>query len=62
MAAELPPGIPPSAPTQADADLVAALTSLGFSAAEAQEALRALPQERLSLEERVRLSLAYFAS
>lgn len=62
MAAELPPSIPPSVPTQADADLVAALTSLGYSLAEAQEALRALPQERLPLEERVRLSLAYFAS
>ena len=53
MAAELPPGIPPSVPTQADADLVAALT---------QEALRALPREQLPLEERVRLALAYFAS
>ena len=62
MAAELPPGIPPSVPTQADADLVAALTSLGYSLAEAQEALRALPREQLPLEERVRLALAYFAS
>jgi Holliday junction DNA helicase RuvA len=62
MAAELPPGVPPPLPTQADTDLIAALTSLGYSVAEAQEALRALPRERLPLEERVRLSLAYFGS
>jgi Holliday junction DNA helicase RuvA len=62
MAAELPPGVPPPVLTQADADLIAALTGLGYSVAEAQEALRALPQEELSLEERVRLSLAYFVS
>jgi Holliday junction DNA helicase RuvA len=62
MAAELPPGIPSLVPTQADADLIAALTSLGYSVAEAQEALRTLPPDPLPLEERVRLSLAYFAS
>jgi Holliday junction DNA helicase RuvA len=48
--------------TEADADLVAALTGLGYSVAEAQEAIRALPEEPLPLEERVRLALAYFAS
>jgi hypothetical protein len=30
--------------------------------AEVQEAIRALPHETVSLEERVRLALAYFAS
>jgi len=43
-------------------DTIAALTSLGYSLAEAQEAVRALPPETLPLEERVRLALAYFAS
>jgi Holliday junction DNA helicase RuvA len=48
--------------TEADVDLIAALTGLGYSVAEAQAAIQALPQEPLPLEERVRLSLAYFAS
>jgi Holliday junction DNA helicase RuvA len=48
--------------TEADADLIAALTTLGYSVAEAQEAIRSLPRETLPLEERVRLALAYFAS
>jgi Holliday junction DNA helicase RuvA len=46
--------------TGADADLVAALTGLGYSVAEAQEAIRALPRGQLPLEERVRLALAHF--
>ena len=57
--------------THADAELIAALTSLGYSVAEAQAALRSLPTstsrgegpgEMLPLEERVRLALQYFAS
>jgi Holliday junction DNA helicase RuvA len=48
--------------TEADADLIAALTGLGYSVAEAQAAIRALPREPLPLEERVRLSLTYFGS
>ncbi len=47
---------------EADADLIAALTTLGYSLAEAQQAIRSLPREPLPLEERVRLALAYFAS
>ncbi len=62
VSAEVAPGIPAPALTEADADLIAALTSLGYSVAEAQEALRALPREPLPLEEKVRLALAYFAS
>ncbi len=55
-------GEPPPVLTVADADLIAALTTLGYSLAEAQEAIRALPHEPLPLEERVRLALVYFAS
>lgn len=55
-------GEAPPALTEADADLIAALTSLGYSVVEAQEAMRSLPSESLSLEERVRLALAYFMS
>lgn len=47
---------------EADADLIAALTTLGYSVAEAQEAIRSLPREPLPLEEQVRLALAYFGS
>jgi Holliday junction DNA helicase RuvA len=57
--------------THSDAELIAALTSLGYSVAEAQAALRSLPPtpqrdgapgEMLPLEERIRLALQYFAS
>lgn len=47
--------------TEADADVIAALTSLGYSVAEAQAALQSLPDEEMEIEERVRLALAYFA-
>jgi Holliday junction DNA helicase RuvA len=44
-----------------NADVLAALISLGYSAAEASRAVASLPREQeLSLEERVRLALAYF--
>jgi len=46
-----------------DAEVIAALTGLGFSLVEAQTALQSLPQdEELSVEERVRRALAYFAA
>jgi Holliday junction resolvasome RuvABC DNA-binding subunit len=48
--------------SESDADLIAALASLGYSTSEATEAMRSLPRESLPLEERVRLALAYFAS
>lgn len=60
--AELGRGEAPPAITEADADLIAALTSLGYSVVEAQEAMRSLPSEPLPLDERVRLALAYFVS
>jgi Holliday junction DNA helicase RuvA len=62
IAAEIMPGEPQPALTEADADLIAALTSLGYSVSEAQEAIRSLPREALELEERVRLALVYFTS
>jgi Holliday junction DNA helicase RuvA len=60
VAVEVMMGEPKPALTEANADLIAALTTLGYSVAEAQEAIRALPQEPLPLEERVRLALAHF--
>jgi Holliday junction DNA helicase RuvA len=47
--------------TDQDAEVIAALTALGYSIVEAQTALQSLPRDpELSLEERVRLALAYF--
>lgn len=57
----VPGGLAP-AMAEADADLIAALTGLGYNVAEVQEALRHLPPEPLPLEERVRLALAFFVS
>jgi Holliday junction DNA helicase RuvA len=49
--------------SDADAQVVAALTGLGFSLVEAQAALQSLPRdEDLPVEERVRQALAYFAT
>lgn len=48
--------------TDQDAEVIAALTALGFSIVEAQTALQSLPRdEGMSLEERVRRALAYLA-
>jgi len=49
--------------SDADAAVIAALTGLGFSLVEAQAALQSLPRDQsLSIEERVRQALAYFAA
>jgi Holliday junction DNA helicase RuvA len=55
--------VPMAAPvlTDVDAEVIAALTSLGYSVVEAQEALQSLPREEIEIEEKVRLALAYFA-
>lgn len=54
----LPVGAPLSA---MDAEVIAALTALGYSLAEAQGALASLPRdEKLDLEEKIRRALAYF--
>ena len=62
VAAEVPAAALRPAMAEADVDLIAALTGLGYSVAEAQEAIRALPHEPMSLEEKVRLALTYFVS
>jgi len=62
VAIDVMPGEPQPVLTDADADLIAALTTLGYSISEAQEAIRSLPREELPLEERVRLALVYFSS
>jgi Holliday junction DNA helicase RuvA len=49
--------------SDADAEVIAALTGLGFSLVEAQAALQSLPRDGdLPVEERVRQALAYFAA
>lgn len=49
--------------SDADAEVIAALTGLGFSLVEAQTALQSLPRDQdLPVEERVRRALAYFAA
>jgi holliday junction DNA helicase RuvA len=49
--------------SDADAEVIAALTGLGFSLVEAQAALQSLPQDGdYPIEERVRQALAYFAA
>jgi Holliday junction DNA helicase RuvA len=56
-------GIMVSAPAEGDAEVLAALTSLGYSASEAASALASLPDSaELSVEEKIKLALQYFAS
>jgi Holliday junction DNA helicase RuvA len=54
--AGLPP-IPELAP--ADAEIIAALTALGYSVAEAQRACAALPADVTTIEDKVRAALQY---
>ena len=55
--------IPAARITQEDADILAALTSLGYSVAEASHAVATLPPSSdLSLEEKIKLALQYFTS
>jgi Holliday junction DNA helicase RuvA len=49
-----------AAPTDADAEVIDALTSLGYSIVEAQRAVQSLPGEVTVVEERLRLALAHF--
>ena len=52
---------PPPEFVQENADVLAALTSLGYSASEAAKAVAALPASpEMSLEEKIKLALAYF--
>ncbi len=59
--AEIPVPMP-SAITKADEEVIAALTSLGYSLVEAQRAVQSVPKDVTQVEERLRLALAYFAS
>jgi len=55
-----PPGLAGFTPD--DTEILAALTALGYSVVEAQAALASVPRDSgASLEERLRLALAYFA-
>ncbi len=58
---EIPTPVP-SAITKADEEVIAALTSLGYSLVEAQRAVQSVPKDVTQVEERLRLALAYFAS
>jgi len=50
-------------PTEENTDVLAALTSLGYSVAEASRAVASLPPSTdLSLEEKIKQALQYFAS
>ncbi len=57
-------GVPAAGPPlrESDAEVIAALTALGYSVVEAQTALQSLPDEEMPLEERIRQALAYFAA
>lgn len=58
---EIPAPVP-SAITKIDEEVIAALTSLGYSLVEAQRAVQSVPKEVTQVEERLRLALAYFTS
>lgn len=52
--------VPPPPPSPVDEDVIAALTSMGYSQSEVREALASLPDEEMPLEERLLLALRYF--
>lgn len=59
MAVEpVPEGL--AALTEVDAEVIDALTGLGYSIVEAQRAVQSVPPEVTEVEERLRLALAYF--
>jgi Holliday junction DNA helicase RuvA len=53
--------VPAGERSLADAEVINALESLGYSRPEAQDAVRHLPDEDLSLEEKITEALRYFA-
>ena len=57
-------GLPPelAALNEADAEVIDALTALGYSVVEAQRAVQALPRDVTDIEERLRLALTGFGS
>jgi len=48
--------------TSVDAEVIEALTALGYSIVEAQRAVQSIPREVTDLEERLRLALSSFAA
>ena len=61
--AAIPIAAPAAQLAQENTDVLAALTSLGYSAAEATKAVATLPVSTdLSLEEKIKLALQYFGS
>ncbi|MCS7221055.1 MAG: Holliday junction branch migration protein RuvA [Anaerolineae bacterium] len=58
-AVEIPEGL--ATLTEADLQVVDALTALGYSVVEAQRAVQRLPREVTDVEERLRMALASFA-
>lgn len=56
---ELEELVPVSPLTPVDEDVIAALTSLGYNVSEAREVVASLPEEEMSLEERLMLALRY---
>ena len=52
--------VPTSQVAAENADIIAALTALGYSTTEATRAVAALPAADLTLEEKVKLALQYF--
>jgi Holliday junction DNA helicase RuvA len=46
--------------TEADTEVIDALTSLGYSIVEAQRAVQSVPREVTEVEDRLRMALAYF--
>ena len=53
-------GAPATQLAEENTDVLAALTSLGYSVTEASRAVATLPSSDLSLEERIKLALQYF--
>ena len=47
--------------SDADAEVIEALTALGYSVVEAQRAVQQLPKDAVGVEERLRLALSQFA-
>lgn len=59
---EIGEAVPPelAALSEADAEVIDALTALGYSVVEAQRAVQSLPRDVTDVEERLRLALASF--
>ena len=54
--------VPATQFAEENAEVIAALTSLGYSIAEASRAVATLPESEISLEEKIKLALQYFTS